>query len=72
MNWWIVTLRQAFDDEDSLYIVQAKNADGATVEAAEAFRLESELAPDEEENLIFNYVVKCGRKKPELVQSISF
>jgi len=70
-DWHIVTGRVIGDDEDSLVITQAEDAD----EAARAF--ERELLAEHEAGLygviptvVYNYVVCCGSHQPDIKRSI--
>jgi hypothetical protein len=71
-EWFIVTCRVAFDDEDTLFVVEA--FDEAEARAAAIALLVEDLNPEEhatdEDGAIqtyVNYVVRCGEEQPEIV-----
>jgi hypothetical protein len=74
--WWIVTLREEFDEEDSLYILNEECADKeAAVAAAEAALLDDKgynldelpVAPV----VYINHVVRCvSSTEPTHEQSV--
>lgn len=82
--WWVVTLRNDGQDEDSLYVVQGEDADDAIESAKTQFKQDWELngcracgdtlcecgAIDYPHVEIYiNHVVKCGHSEPEHVRS---
>lgn len=64
--WWIVTLREEGDDEDSLYIVQGDDEDMAIASATETLQDATGCASAE---VYINHVVKCFGARPEHVRT---
>ena len=61
MTWYIVVARLAFDDEDSLAILQAASADAASDEVKRQMREDEDDDPeDEPRDFYLNYVVECA------------
>jgi hypothetical protein len=82
--WWVVTLRNDGQDEDSLYVVQGEDEADAIESATVQFKQDWELngcrscgdtlcecgASDYPKVEIYiNHVVKCGNAEPEHVRS---
>lgn len=77
--WWIVTLRKAFDEEDSLYVVKGATMADAMDNADAQFRADNDMDPrdddadeEDEDNLVFiNYVVQVmGAAEPQVVKGV--
>lgn len=67
--WWIVTLREDGDDEESLYIVQADDQEGAETAARAQFIEDRYGAEPTEPTLYLNHTVRCvSDVTPELVR----
>jgi hypothetical protein len=61
ITWWIVTLREDGDDEDSLYIVRADDQDAAETAAQRQFveDVYGGGTPSSTLTLYINHVVRC-------------
>jgi hypothetical protein len=73
-GWWIVTLRRSGDDEDSLYIVKAKDSISAQQQAEAELREDcdmpkAEVEGDESTTVYVQFVVKCFGKKPVIYKT---
>jgi hypothetical protein len=66
--WWIVTLREDGDDEDSLLVVQADDEDTAVATAQENFA--AALDREEPPTIYINHVVRCVGAEPEHVRTV--
>ena len=73
VGWWIVTLRRSGDDEDSLYIVKAKDSIAAAQKAEAELRedcdIPKEVEDDESTTVYVQFVVKCFGKKPVIYKT---
>jgi hypothetical protein len=71
-SWWIVTLREDGDDEDSLYIVRAADQAAAEVSAQAEFITDNYGGGTPSGTTLYlNHVVRCNsEEKPEHVRSV--
>jgi len=63
--WWVITLRQDGDDEDSLEIVQADDEETAVATATETLQDVTGCYASE---VYINHVVRCVGARPEHVR----
>jgi len=66
--WWVVTLRQDGDDEDSLEIVEGIDEAQAVTHATTAFLATIERG-DEDPTIYVNHVVRCVGPEPTHVRT---
>ena len=81
-DWFIVILRRVNDDEDSCYIVQAKNEGAATTRVRNEFRKDNcmprwsqkqaEREDREGDGVYINYVVQCPGGRPQIVRGVEY
>jgi len=71
MNWWIITCRLAFHDEDSLFVVEAETQTEAVGIAERQLRdvSNADTVDEDQREFYLNHVVRC-ETQPEVVRSV--